>query len=186
MGLIFVIWRKLALLMEGFGTSDLSECSQRIYCTGLTYIFLYTPFLHGHQRNTFPHWHLHVVHDTYLTVGGLLSRGLLQHMIPIRNIAKSRSSISPISVAQSFWNFAKSTTVTLPCFLQNCKMIRQLRNKLIQTRFRESWVWGEFWRDILFCNSPLHLRALRGTMGTVLLSRKQGAISKSQRKIGSH
>ena len=39
------------------------------------------------------------------------------------NLAKSRSSITSMSFVQSFWNFAQSTAVSLPCSVQNFKTI---------------------------------------------------------------
>ena len=39
------------------------------------------------------------------------------------NLAKSRWSITSVSVTQSFRNFAKSTAVSLPCSVQNFKTI---------------------------------------------------------------
>ena len=54
--------------------------------------------------------------------------------------SKSRLSIPPISVVQSFWNIAQSTTVILPCSVQNFKTTEQLRNKLLVNEV--SWVLG--------------------------------------------
>ena len=42
----------------------------------------------------------------------------------------SHSSITPVSIVQSFWNFAQSRAVLLPCSVWNIKMIRYLINKL--------------------------------------------------------
>ena len=46
------------------------------------------------------------------------------------NSAKTRSYIASITVVKSFWNFAQSTAVPLPCSVQNFKMIWRPINKL--------------------------------------------------------
>ena len=46
------------------------------------------------------------------------------------NLAKSRSSRTSISVTKSFWKFAQSTAVILPCPVQNFETIWQLNSKL--------------------------------------------------------
>ena len=46
------------------------------------------------------------------------------------NLAKSHSSITPISMVKSLWNCAQGTAVILPCSVQNLKTISQLRNDL--------------------------------------------------------
>ena len=43
---------------------------------------------------------------------------------------KTHLSITSISVSQSFWKFAHSAAVSLPCSAQNFKIIGQLRNQL--------------------------------------------------------
>ena len=60
---------------------------------------------------------------------------------PIINshLAKSRSTITSVSVVQSFWNFAQSTAVSLPCPVQNFQTIGYLMKK--------SWA-NEFSRDL--------------------------------------
>ena len=46
------------------------------------------------------------------------------------NLMKTSSSITSISVVKSFWNFAQSTAVSLPCSVQSIKMIWCLTNML--------------------------------------------------------
>ena len=46
------------------------------------------------------------------------------------NLVKSRYSITPVYVIQSFWNFSQSTAVILLFSVQNFKTIVQLWNKL--------------------------------------------------------
>ena len=46
------------------------------------------------------------------------------------NLAKSRSSRTPISITKSFWKFAQSTAVILSCSVQNFETIWKLNNKL--------------------------------------------------------
>ena len=62
---------------------------------------------------------------------------------------KNRLSTICFSVAQSFWNFAQSTAVVLPCSVQNFKMMGQLKLMSWMTRFEFM-----FWRAILYCNRP--------------------------------
>ena len=63
------------------------------------------------------------------------------------NLAKSRSSITTISVAPSFWNFAQSMAVILPCSVQYFKMIGEPRKKIIgkpdfmRLEFKMSFLW---------------------------------------------
>ena len=61
-------------------------------------------------------------------------------------LAKSGLHITYLSVAQSFCNFAHSTTVPLPCFVQNFKRIGNFKINYRQTSFHEIWVKGQFWR----------------------------------------
>ena len=44
-------------------------------------------------------------------------------------LTKSRSAITSMSVVESFWDFAQSTAVSLPCSVQNFKTIGRLTNK---------------------------------------------------------
>ena len=46
------------------------------------------------------------------------------------NLVKSRLAIISVSIFLSFWNFAQSMAVLLPCFVQNFKTIEYLINKL--------------------------------------------------------
>ena len=43
------------------------------------------------------------------------------------NLTKSRPSVTSISIAKSFWNFAHSMAAILPCCVQNSKAILQLQ-----------------------------------------------------------
>ena len=90
------------------------------------------------------------------------------------------------SVAQSFWNFAQCTAVTLLCSVQNCKMIRQ--QKCILWMDKILWdlslmiIWIEelLWRylnlvklilnlrDSLCCNSPQDLNIYCGPLGMLV------------------
>ena len=45
-------------------------------------------------------------------------------------LMKSHSFVTSISVVKSFWNFAQSMAVTLPCSVQNFRMIWQLKCKI--------------------------------------------------------
>ena len=49
--------------------------------------------------------------------------GYILNRIINSNLAKSRLLINHCSVFESFWNFAHSTAVSLPCFVQNFKTI---------------------------------------------------------------
>ena len=53
------------------------------------------------------------------------------------NLAKSRSSITSVSIVQSFWYFAQGTAVILPCSVQNVKTIGFWHGCYRRTRFRE-------------------------------------------------
>ena len=44
------------------------------------------------------------------------------------NLVKSRLSVASVLINESFWNFAQSTAVGLPCSVQNVKTIRWLKN----------------------------------------------------------
>ena len=115
-----------------------------------------------------------------LLSGGCTILDIYPKLILNTNLAKSRSSITCVSVIQSFWNFAQSMTVSLPCSVQNFKMIEQLWNKLwsketlldlslthlpldkmatiLQTTFSKAFCWMkmlEFW---LKCHWSLFLR----------------------------
>ena len=46
------------------------------------------------------------------------------------NLTNTHLPIAYLSITQSFQNFAQSTAVLLPCFVQNFKMIGQLKNLL--------------------------------------------------------
>ena len=58
---------------------------------------------------------------------GLCNIGYLSKLTLNSNLVKTLSFITPISVIQSFWNFAQSMAVILPCSVQNFKMNGQLR-----------------------------------------------------------
>ena len=64
------------------------------------------------------------------------------------NFAKTRSSITSVSILQSSWNFAQNTAVSLPCSVQNCKTIGQLRQMLwtneISRDLSSRWVWDRY------------------------------------------
>ena len=79
-------------------------------------------------KDDLPGWHCTIPDEL---------RGAVQYWINIRpklifnpNLTKYRLSITLISVIQSFWHFAKSTTVSLPYSVQNFKTVGQIRNKL--------------------------------------------------------
>ena len=65
-------------------------------------------------------------------------------LISNSDILKSNLPITSISISQSFWNFAQSMAVSLPCSVQNFKMIGQLRNNVWASRFQEIWVLVSF------------------------------------------
>ena len=77
----------------------------------------------------------------YLVVGAVAVRG-----IP-RKLVKPRLLITYYSVAFSFWNFAQSTAVILPCFVQNFKTIKQLKCMIRTNEFSRIWIWDTFRRN---------------------------------------
>ena len=72
-------------------------------------------------------WYLYLLWET---------RGVVQYKISVRNVSSIqilRNLVLPITyclVSQSFWNCAQNTAVSLPCSVQNFKMIRQLKQML--------------------------------------------------------
>ena len=85
------------------------------------------------------------------------ARILLQYMITIlrfifnTNVVKSYSPTTSIFIAESFWNFAKSTAVIPPCPVHNFKMIQFLWNTLWENKL----LWDFQSRLIIFyCNCP--------------------------------
>ena len=67
------------------------------------------------------------------------------------NCVTSPSSVASISVVQLFWNFAQSMALSLPCSVQNFKMIGQLKIEVWTT---EICTEDEFRRAILYCADP--------------------------------
>ena len=63
------------------------------------------------------------------TLGAVTLYDIPPKLILSSNLAKYRSSVTFFKVGKSFWNFALSTTVTLPCSVQNSKTNRQLKIK---------------------------------------------------------
>ena len=59
--------------------------------------------------------------------GAVAIQNISPKLLLYTNLAKSRLSITYFSVALSFWNFARSTTVTLPCSVRNFKTIGQMK-----------------------------------------------------------
>ena len=61
----------------------------------------------------------------------------LQYKISVLNpnLAKSRSPTICLSVIQSFWIFAQSTAMILPCSVQNLKTIGQLERSIGRISF---------------------------------------------------
>ena len=71
------------------------------------------------------------------------------------NLAKSRwLTIIYCSVVKSFWKFALSTAVPLPCSVQNFKTTRQMKTMPGRTTFREIWVYDAFRSDIVCGTGP--------------------------------
>ena len=64
---------------------------------------------------------------------------------------KSRSPITYFAIAQSFWNFAQSMTVSLPCSEQNFTTTGLLGNTLCANDIIS---WEAFWTDIQYCTEP--------------------------------
>ena len=60
----------------------------------------------------------------------LVQKGWYGISVRNSNLAKSRSSITYVSIVQSIWNFAQSTAVILPCSAQDIKLIGQLKHEL--------------------------------------------------------
>ena len=73
------------------------------------------------------------------------------------NLAKSRSSITSVSVIQSIWNFAQSTAVILPCSVQYFKTIGLLtgmfRTNGISRDLSLRWVSGGW---PILQSTPIH------------------------------
>ena len=88
-----------------------------------------------------------------MCAGAVADKDISQKFISRLHLMKSHSSIAIVSIAQSFWNFAQSTAVSLPCSVQNFKMIRQLSKKSLANKI---WDQDEFNRDIqpVYYNSP--------------------------------
>ena len=84
-------------------------------------------------------------------------RGLVQYCISVRNLnlAKYRSSITSVSVVQSFWNFAYGTAVILSCAVQNFKATVALSTKLWTNEISRELSLNAFLADILYCTMPL-------------------------------
>ena len=82
--------------------------------------------LHKHA-----YWfHRNFIHTASVLWVAIESRGLCHHLgclsdILNINLVKACPSITFVSVGQSFWNFAHSTTVILSCSVQNFKTIGQ-------------------------------------------------------------
>ena len=74
---------------------------------------------------------------------------------------KSHSSITFTSVIQWFWNFAQGMAVSLPCSVQNFKMIGS--QSLWQIRFYKRWVQAEILTDFMYCKVPWHQYAESGS-----------------------
>ena len=79
--------------------------------------------------NTIPMQRLKLIHVSNVVPGGnYLS-------LPNLNEFLSIVHMNFILVKQSFHNFAQSTTVSLPCHVQNCKMFELLGNSLSKREF---------------------------------------------------
>ena len=63
------------------------------------------------------------------------------HLNP--NLVETHSSITSISFAQSFWNFAQSMAVPLPCSVQTFTVIKKLQTSYWQSRSHK--IWGLRW-----------------------------------------
>ena len=73
------------------------------------------------------------------------------------NITKSPSSIKSLSVVKSFWNFVKSTALSLQCSVLCAKFSKRLGICKItywQMRLSEIWVQDNFRTDIPYCTRP--------------------------------
>ena len=84
---------------------------------------------------------LHCCESVHYGIGD--PRGLSHYSKSVKNhlklsyITKLCSSATLIQLVESFWNFAQSVAVILPCSVQNFKMIRQLTN--------QPWTKVTFW-----------------------------------------
>ena len=67
-------------------------------------------------------------------------------LISNSDLVKCNSPITSTSVVQSFWNFAQSMAVSLPCSVQNFTMIGQLKNKLWAIEI--SWYSSSRWVSV--------------------------------------
>ena len=105
----------------------------------------------------------------------LLHYGIYK-LIGNSNFAKCYLLITYFRVVRSIWNFAQSTAVILPCFVQNFKMIGQSEFILWANKF---WLWDEIGRDIVHWNSPHGL--LQGsTVGNEVYTCSEGCVVMEQ------
>ena len=84
----------------------------------------------------------------------LCSMGYPSKCILNSNLAKIRLPITGFAVAQSFWNYAQSTTVILPCSVQNFKMIGQLKRMLWMDEILRDLSFKTSFRRIIFIAQP--------------------------------
>ena len=92
------------------------------------------------------------------------------HNTPIfnSNLTKYHSSITSISIAQSFWNFAQSMVVPLPCSVQNFKMIGQLRNKLWANELKTTFEFNRSCGGISYiATTPCVIRTLQPSLYSI-------------------
>ena len=73
------------------------------------------------------------------------------------NTAQSHPSITSISVAQSFWNYAQHTIVSLEFFLHNHGSVDELWMLWVQKRVGDVWDNNEFRKDTLYCADPFNV-----------------------------
>ena len=71
------------------------------------------------------------------------------------NLVKTRLPTTYFSFTQSFWNLAQSTSVSLPCSVQNLKSIGQVKWMLWTNKI--SWELSLWWvsGEILYCTAPM-------------------------------
>ena len=86
--------------------------------------------------------------------GGYIGYPSETHLKHTSSITSSITSVSSVSVVQSFRTLAQITAVILLCSVQNYKTIVWRTISCGQTKFHENWISGASRMNILCCKAP--------------------------------
>ena len=114
---------------------------------------LYSALFHRYV-NMISTWQQGASGESWLVHGAVAISDIPPKLMLESNLAKYRWSITSSAVVLSFWNFAQSTTVPLPCSVRNFKAIGQMNNR---------YCANEIWRDLSF-------RWVRGGGGVIYIT----------------